>query len=339
MTNREQRMRQVRRQKMILGISFLVILLLAVLMIVKACGKKPEEKTEPVQKAGTEKTQAEQAKKLPHVEVDLSGLNSAYAVLAERETGKILAEKGSDDKIYPASMTKIMTTLVAMEELEDMEQMIFYPRSLYGELLEEHPSFAGYEPDEEISVKDLLYGVMLPSGAECCKLLAAEAAGSEEAFVKKMNAKAKELGMENTHFTNASGFHDENHYSTVSDILFLLRSALENKTFYKIFTTNEYTGGVSDSYPKGTTFKSTMLEAMEELEISQKVTGGSILGGKTGYTEQAGSCLASLASIDGNEYILVTAKADRPSLKSHLHVKDAVDVYNQIGEYLEKNKD
>lgn len=331
MTKREERIRQVRRQKMILGGIILLIVIIAGACIFKAVGKNPKEKAESVQK------DEKQAKKLPHVEVDLTEINSSNAVLAERETGKILAEKGSKEKIYPASMTKIMTALVAMENIEDLDKMIFYPKTLYGELLEQHPSFAGFEPDEEVSVKDLLYGVILPSGAECCKLLAAEAAESEENFVNMMNEKAEELGMKNTHFTNASGFHDEEHYSTAEDIMILLRSALENKTFYNIFNTDWYTGQVTEERPEGIKFQNTMFAAMDELEIPYEVTKGRILGGKTGYTDSAGSCLASIAEIGGNEYILVTAKAERPSMKAHLHVKDAVDVYSQIGEFLEKN--
>lgn len=338
MTKKEARRRQVRRQKMILTGICLGVILIAGIFIFKGCNKKTEKnedkKAETSKEAGDAEPKKEK-KELPKVEVDLTDINSTYAVLAERETGRILAEKGSEEKMYPASMTKIMTALVAIENVEDLDKMIFYPKSLYGALLEEHPSFAGFEPDEEVSVKDLLYGVILPSGAECCKLLAAEVAESEEDFVDMMNEKAEELGMENTHFTNSSGFHDKDHYSTAEDIMILLRNALENETFYKIFNTDWYTGQITDERPDGIKFQSTMFEAMDDLEISNEVTGGSILGGKTGYTGDAGSCLASVAQIGGNEYILVTAKAERPSMKAHLHVKDAVDIYNQIGEYLE----
>lgn len=337
MTKREQRIRQVRRQKRIMAVSFLVVLLIAAGSVYKACNKKTEEKKKTEAVARAEKEEKKKKKVLPRVEVDLGELNSAYAILAERETGKILAEKGSDEIIYPASMTKMMTTLVAIENIKDLDSEVMYPESLYDELLDEHASFADFEPGEKVKVEDLLYGAILPSGAESCRLLADKAAGSEEAFVKKMNEKAEAFGMKNTHFTNVSGFHNDEHYTTVKDMLLLLENALDNKLFYKIITTQSYTGSPSKSYPDGVTFQSKVFESLDELNMSYEVTGGRILGGKTGYTDSAGVCLASVGEVGGNEYVLVTAKADRPSETAALHVQDAMNVYNQIGEFLENN--
>ena len=179
-------------------------------------------------------------------------------------------------------------------------------------------------------VRDLLYGAILPSGAECCMQLAIQAAGSEEAFVGKMNEKAAELGLEQTHFTNCTGLHDDNQYSTVEEIGLILCSALKNKTFHKVFTTQTYTVGASEVHPDGFTFSSSMFKNME----SPTVIGGEIKGGKTGYTDEAGHCLASMAEIQGREYILVTAGWAADPRTTQYHINDAFLGYNALGRAL-----
>ena len=177
-------------------------------------------------------------------------------------------------------------------------------------------------------MKDLLYGVLLPSGAECCLAFADRISGSEEEFVSLMNDKAQELGMKNTHFTNSTGLHDPEHYSTVEDISILLQYALKNEYFRDAFTSSRYSTLPSEQHPEGFTFHSTIFKYMDSTEV----TGGEILGGKTGYTEEAGLCLASLAQVNGKEYILVTAKANGTHQTEQFHILDAINVYNQIGE-------
>lgn len=153
-------------------------------------------------------------------------------------------------------------------------------------------------------------------------------AGSEEAFVDMMNEKAAEMGMKNTHFCNATGLHDPDHYSTVKDISVLLRYALQYEDFRQAFSSSRYTTQPTNLHPDGFTFLSTMFRYMD----SAGVVGGEIIGGKTGYTEEAGLCLASLAEVNGKEYILVTAKAKGTHRTEQFHILDAVDVYSQIGE-------
>lgn len=170
--------------------------------------------------------------------------------------------------------------------------------------------------------------IPLPSGAECCMAFADRIAGSEEAFVDMMNEKAAEMGMKNTHFCNATGLHDPDHYSTVKDISVLLRYALQYEDFRQAFSSSRYTTQPTNLHPDGFTFLSTMFRYMD----SAGVVGGEIIGGKTGYTEEAGLCLASLAEVSGKEYILVTAKAKGTHRTEQFHILDAVDVYSQIGE-------
>lgn len=275
---------------------------------------------------GSGKSMFSGSDEIPEGNIDLNTLYSPYAVLVDLESGNVLAEQNSAERMYPASLTKIMTALIAIEETEDMEQTTTLPSDIFPSLYEENASLAGFQPGETVTWKDLLYGVMLPSGAECCLTFARQIAGSEGAFVDLMNKKAEELGMNDTHFANATGLQDKKHYSTVRDIAVLLRYALENETFRQVFTARRYSVPPTAYHSEGFTFYNTMFQAMDNAGISDD----DILGGKTGYTEKAGLCLASLAEINDREYILVTAKADGNHYTEPYHVIDAENVYGQI---------
>lgn len=262
----------------------------------------------------------------PLPSVDLSGINSQSAILIRLTDDQTVAEKAADAQIYPASMTKMMTALVAIENIPDLNQTITLSQELFAPLYEEGASMAGFAPGDQVSALDLLYGVMLPSGAECCIGLADQIAGSESAFADMMNAKAQELGMTSTHFVTATGLHDPEHYTTVRDLTKLMIYALQNETFRTIFCTKQYTTSPVASAPDGLSFSSSMFDKME----SPAVNGGEIEGGKTGYTSDAGLCLASLAVVDGTEYICVTSGAQGNTWTEPYHVYDAQNIYNQI---------
>lgn len=264
----------------------------------------------------------------PEINVDLEHLYSPYAILVELDSGNVLAEHNSEDKIYPASLTKIMTAVLAIENTDDLRQTATLPYDIFEPLYEENASMAGFQPGEEATLKDLLYGILLPSGAECCMAFADRIAGSDEAFVDMMNEKATEIGMSNTHFCNATGLHNPDHYSTVKDISILLKYALQYEDFRQAFSSSRYSTRPTNQHPDGFTFRSTMFKYMDSTEV----VGGEIIGGKTGYTEEAGLCLASLAEVDGKEYILVTAKANGTHQTEQFHILDAINVYSQIGE-------
>lgn len=259
--------------------------------------------------------------------VDLSHLNSRNAMLVDLDTGKIMGEYRSRKRIYPASMTKIMTALLVIERAENLDESFSMPENLFAGLYNSGASMAGFWPGERVSVRDLLYGMLLPSGAEACVAVAEWMDGSEEAFVEKMNEKAAELGMKDTHFKNSTGLHSGNHYTTAADMALLLQYALENPQFREIFTSSIYTTQASDVRSEGFVMQSTLYNYLGEGEFS----GGAILGGKTGYTDEAGLCLASLARVDGKEYLLVTAGAEGTAYTEPYHVLDALKVY---GEYL-----
>ena len=150
--------------------------------------------------------------------INLDVLNSPYAILIDADTGAIIAQRNDDERIYPASLTKIMTALIAIEHTDNLNQSITVPYDFFQELYEEEASMAGFEPGERVKAKDLLYGVLLPSGAECCRTFAENISGSESEFVKLMNEKANRIGLKNTHFTNCTGLHNRNQTTSVKDI-------------------------------------------------------------------------------------------------------------------------
>lgn len=260
--------------------------------------------------------------------VELGTLFSRNYVLMGRYTGTIYSEKGGEERIYPASMTKIMTVLTALENLEDLNAAVTMPQEIYPSLYAEDASMAGFEPGETVTCRDLLYGAMLPSGAECCETLARTVAGTEEAFVEQMNEKARELKMTGTHFANTTGLHDKNHYSTAKDLAVLLSYALKDEDFCAVFTASQYTASPSQSHPSGLFMTSTLRQEMQENGIEED----RILGGKTGYTSQAGLCLASLLKIGEREYVLVTAHADGDHETKPYHILDVAAVCEKLGE-------
>ncbi|MFE8697347.1 D-alanyl-D-alanine carboxypeptidase family protein [Cytobacillus sp. FJAT-53684] len=255
-----------------------------------------------------------------------SDLHSQNAILLKLDDHNILMEKHSEEIIFPASLTKIMTVIVAIENIPDLQKRIILPEKIFSDLYAANASMAGFLPNEKAAAIDLLYGAMLPSGAEATIGLANEVAGSEKEFVQLMNKKANQLGMKDSHFTNATGLHHPDHYSSVKDISVLVEYALNNKTFRTIFTAEKYSTSPTNLHPNGITFKSSMFKNID----SANLMGGEIIGGKTGYTEQAGLCLASIAEINGQEYLLITAGANGSHHTEQYNIIDAFAVYKQL---------
>lgn len=253
---------------------------------------------------------------LTESEVDLN-LVSDYALLVNLTTNEVIYEKNAHQRTYPASLTKMMTVLVGIEHMKDEDITIDVD---YNALAAEGAAIAGFYNGEVVSYEDLLYGTMLPSGADAALMLAKVVAGSEEGFVALMNEKAQQLGMKDTHFTNVVGLHDDNHYSTPWDLAMLEKAALYNETFREIFSTKSYTTESASRL----TFTSRMFDRMK----SPIFDGGEVLGGKTGYTEEAALCLASYATDGENEYLLVTTHADGNPYTPQYHVLDALEAYD-----------
>ncbi|MFR6495758.1 MAG: D-alanyl-D-alanine carboxypeptidase family protein [Ruminococcus sp.] len=238
-------------------------------------------------------------------ELTANNISSEHAVLLDVDNNTILAQRDPDARIYPASMTKIMTLLVAAEHIENMDDTFTMTYDIIAPLIDAEASRAGFEEGDTVPLKDLMYGIALPSGADATTAISIYLCGSEDEFVKLMNEKAEELGLENTHFTNASGLYDPNHYSTATDIAMLMSAVMENDTCREILGTYQYTTSATEQHPKGIPLESTMFSRM----YGNEVTGITIEAGKTGYTDEAGHCLVSYATdADGKQFIAVTAK-------------------------------
>lgn len=223
----------------------------------------------------------------------------------------------------PASMTKLMTLLVAVENISDFNATYTITYDMIAPLIEQEASRAGFDDNETVSITDLLYGMILPSGADATIALVQYVADNEENFVKLMNQKAAELGMTHTHFANATGLYDADHYSTVVDIAMLMKEVMKNTICRKILTSVEYTTTSTQQHPGGILLQSTMFSRMYGTEVS----GIEIIGGKTGFHDQAMQCLASYArAVDGKEYVLVTGHAETDMEP----IRDAFAIYGTI---------
>lgn len=256
-------------------------------------------------------------------QVSSKGLQSDDAVLIRKSDGQILMDKNADQKIYPASMTKIMTVMVALQKLPLPDQRITLTSDIFEQMEKNDASMAGFRSGEWVRSADLMYGALLPSGGECAVGLAKAAAGSESAFAELMNRQAKKIGMDHTHFVNSTGLHSQKQYSTVKDIALLLDYALQDSTFRKIITAHtHHTSAFDNKQFGGITFTSTVFSGKNRTALPD----GTLLGGKTGSTDEAGYCLASLAEVKGREYILVTAHAP----KNADPVEDAVKIYGRL---------
>ena len=255
-----------------------------------------------------------------------SGITSKNAILIELGSYTVLAQKGADVRINPASMTKILTILVAVEHMESLDQSATVTRKTTDYCYIEEASVAGFKAHETVTVEDLLYGTILPSGADAALTLAECIAGSEEAFAELMNKKAAELGLVGSHFVTVTGLYHPDHYSTVHDIAVILKAALANDICKTVLSAKSYTTSKTNKSPNG-----IYLESIVHTRLSgTSVPGLTILGGKTGYLPEAGYCLATYAtSDDGKVYILVTAGA--PNNKKQ-PISDAAHVYKEYVE-------
>ncbi len=248
--------------------------------------------------------------------IDTMVLASQAALLVD-EAGSICYTLHADDTIYPASLIKLLTALVVVSYCPDLEQEVTVRGRTLAQLQGTGASLAGLAAGEQLTVRELLAALLRPSGADAALVLAEYIGGSEEDFVRLMNEKASQLAMTGSHFVNVSGLHDDSQYSTVSDLMRLWRAVLEQDALEAIVT-------VANGHER---WPSTLLDYEETLQYP----GGCILGGKTGYTKQAGQCLASFAEAGGKRYYLVTAGAlgEAGSREGH-HLADAKRLYTQI---------
>ena len=244
--------------------------------------------------------------------ISSSRINSAAAIVVDLKTSSVIAEVNPDTIIYPASLTKIMTVIVACEMITDMKDTFTLTNEMINPFVAEGASRANFSTGYGITMEELVYGVILPSGADACIGLAIKLCGSEEAFVAKMNEKAVAIGCSSTRFVNSTGLHNDGHYSTVRDIANILSYAMNNPFVRKVLSTKNYTtkaplGNERDG------FYYTLNCIWASRYAGNESKKATMFAAKTGYTPEAGQCLASaLLSADGGEYVIVTVGA-RPS--------------------------
>lgn len=231
---------------------------------------------------------------------------SKYAILVDIDSGNILLRRDAKSRMYPASMTKVLTLLVAVENIADLDDTFTITGEITDYCYVNDCSVAGFEKGETVTVRDLLYGTILPSGADAAVALATYVAGSQEAFVEMMNDKLKELGLsESAHFTNCVGIYDDNHYCSVYDMAVIMDNAVNNDLCRKVLSAHTYTTSETEQHPEGIIISNWFLRRIED-----KDAGGEVVGGKTGYVLQSGNCAVSYGvDKDGKRYICATADA------------------------------
>ena len=247
---------------------------------------------------------------------------STHAILIDESTDKIVAWKGAKERISPASMTKVLTVLVAAEHIteEQLEDTFTMTIDITDYSYVNDCSNVGFLVDEKIKVKDLFYGTILPSGGDAAIGLATYVAGSHEAFVELMNEKLQELGLSDTaHFTNCVGLYDKEHYCTLYDMAIIMKAAIKNDLCREVLKTKCYTTAATAEHPEGLTISNWFLRRIED-----KDTCGEVLGAKTGFVAESGSCAVSYQeSDDGVPYICATAG----SSSSWRCIYDHVEIY------------
>lgn len=248
-------------------------------------------------------------------------LSSASAIVMDANTGLILYNKKADDKHYPASITKIMTTLLCIENCNNDEVVTFKESEVLG--LESGASNIGTKVGEKLTIEQCLYAIMLASANEVCLGVADYIAGSIPAFADLMNKRASELGCKNTHFSNPNGLHSDDHYTTAYDMALISKEALKNSTFRKV-------AGTKTAYIPATNKTEERPPIQNHHNMLHYYTYSqyiydSCIGGKTGYTSMAQSTLVTFAERDGMCLICVVMKGASPkqSLTKNIYTDTA----------------
>lgn len=249
---------------------------------------------------------------------------STNAILVDAGTDTIVASKGANERICPASMTKVLTVLVAAEQIKeaDLDNAFTMTTGITDYAYVNDCSSVGFLDGEKVTVRDLFYGTVLASGADAAVGLATYIAGSPEAFVDMMNEKLVQMGLsDSAHFTNCVGLYDEEHYCTVYDMAVMMKAAMENELCREFLSAHTYTTTSTAEHPDGIDISNWFLRRVED-----KDTGGEVLGAKTGYVVQSKNCAVSYGVFgEGAAYICVTAG----STSSWRCIYDHVEIYNR----------
>ena len=237
-------------------------------------------------------------------------------ILYNLNDDSIIYEKNSEERVSIASITKIMTALVALENIDDLSDTVIITENDFA--YTSGYSKAGFAVGDTLTYEDLLYGILLPSGAEAVNSVVNNTLGLNE-FVKEMNNLAKRIGMNNTSFSNPIGRDSDTNYSTANDVAIMLKYALKNPEFKKIFTTKEYEA------TNGLKLQSTLMPYKDILNINL------IDGSKSGFTRDAGRCLASITTLNDVPYLLVVLDSSLDN--NYSAVSDSITIYEYYSTY------
>lgn len=231
-------------------------------------------------------------------------MTSDFAIIVDASTGRVVAQKDAQTIISPASMTKILTVLVAAEHINDLDDTVPVSIEAADFAFSHDLAAVNFDVGEQVTVRDLLYGTILPSGGDAAYELAVYVAGSQDAFVDLMNDKLDELGLSDTaHFTNVAGIYNEQHYCSVADMAIILKAAMENELCRQVMSEHTYTTTSTAEHPEGITVSNWFLRRIEDKDCH-----GTVMCAKTGFVVESRNCAASYQlSDDGNQYIVVTA--------------------------------
>lgn len=264
------------------------------------------------------------------ITIDAAKISSTNVALVDVSSNKIIAsvKSGKSSVVHPASLTKVMTLIVVYENLKSndaLNEKLTLSEAVVNKMVEEGSSGYGFKAGEVLTVNELIHAVMLYSDGIACITLAEYISGSELKFVELMNAKAQEMGLQNTTFQNCTGLHHKYHYSTAQDLAAIMSYAMKNTFCANVITAKSYKFG-SHFRPDGNgpyTMYNQFLIGDLKADSSSAIQPSTctILGGKTGYTEEALSCLVTYAKTkDGKEYVLVTCGAPTSTLRNQDHI-------------------
>lgn len=244
---------------------------------------------------------------------DKGSLSSASAIVMELSTGTVLYSKNIHKKHYPASITKIMTSLLTLENSSPSDVVTFTEAEAHG--IETGSSSMYCVPGEKFTIEQVLYGIMLQSANEMCLVAADHVAGSVDKFVEMMNQRVAQLGLKDTHFMNPNGLHNDDHYTSAYDMACIAREAWKNPSFQKICGTRTYQVKSTNKRKASEILGGQLLnhhQMINGYETSSRYEKDYVIGGKTGYTSMAHSTLVTFAEKDGMQLVSVIMKGNSP---------------------------
>lgn len=255
-----------------------------------------------------------------------------YLLVYSIDSDEVVLEKNADKQAYPASITKVLTALVAYENITDLNEKVIVTEEDLAGLSIAGASVVGLEVGNEVSYSDLIYSLLIISAGDSAQVLANHIFGSEERAVAAMNEKAQSLGMNSSHFANPTGLHDDNHYTTMNDLLLLMKEAMSNDFLKQVMSTMKYSITVNSQGGQ-----LVFMHTIQMAKLDSEIVENYITGGKTGSTNEAGSNLMSFGEANGINYIVITVGIDS-SQDNFAAVKQNIAVYEYLDSKYQKYK-